>query len=50
MTRTGTESQKRSSWRVINWRGKGENGRLKMQGIRIKIGRHKIDRGRLRIE
>ena len=33
------------TWRVISEEGKWE----KVQGIRIIIGRHKIDRGRLRI-
>ena len=31
------------------WGGKGERMEGKVQGIRSIIGRHKIDRGRLRI-
>ena len=37
------------TWRVISWDGEGKNGRENVQGIRGIIGRHKIDRGRLRI-
>ena len=36
-------------WRVINGEREGVNEGGKVQGIRIIIGRHKIDRGRLRI-
>ena len=34
-------------WRFIS--GEGENGGKKVQGIRSIVGRHKTDRGRLRI-
>ena len=48
-SRTGTESQK---WRphggLSAGRGGGKKGE-KVQGIRSITGRHKIDRGRLRI-
>ena len=44
-TRTGTESQKwRSHGGLAVGRVQGENGG-KVQGIRIVIGRYKIDRG-----
>ena len=48
-SRTGTESQKWRSYGGLTagW-GKGEDGG-KVQGLRSIIGRHKIDRGRLRI-
>ena len=36
------------TWRVINGDGWGRSG-AKVQGIRSMIGRHKIDRVRLRI-
>ena len=35
------------TWRVFNGERKGKNGG-KVQGIRSIIGRHKIDKGRLR--
>ena len=48
-TRTGIESQKWTSHGGLSaTKGKEENGG-KVQGIRSKIGRYKIDRGRLRI-
>ena len=48
-TRTGTESQKwRSHGGLSAGRGGGRIGE-KVQGIRRINGRHKIDRGRLRI-
>ena len=31
-------------WRVVSGKGEGKNGG-KVQGIRSRIGRHKIDRG-----
>ena len=37
------------TWRVISGEGEGKNWGKKLQGIRSMIGRHKIDRGRLRI-
>ena len=37
------------TWRVISGEGEGENGKGKVQGIRRITGRHKIDRGRVRI-
>ena len=37
------------TWKVISGEGKRENRGEKVQGIRSIIGRHKIDRGRLRI-
>ena len=37
------------TWRVISGEGEGENAGEKVQEIRSIIGRHKIDRGRLRI-
>ena len=46
-TRTETESQKWRSHGGLSV-GRGENGE-KVQGIGSIIGRHKIDRGRLRI-
>ena len=48
-TRTETVSQKWRSYGGLTagW-GKGEDGG-KVQGLRSIIGRHKIDRGRLRI-
>ena len=33
----------------VKWGGRGREWRGKVQGIRSIIGRHKIDRGRLRI-
>ena len=48
--RTGTESQKwRSHGGLAVGRGRKEDEGVKVQGIRSIIGRHKIDRGRLRI-
>ena len=48
-TRTGTELQKwRSHGELSVGRGGGHSGE-KVQGIRSIIGRHKIDRKRLRI-
>ena len=48
-TRTGTESQKwRSHGGLSVGRERGKMGK-KIQGIRSINGRHKIDRGRLRI-
>ena len=35
------------TWTVIS--GEGEHGGKKVQGIRSIVGRHKTDRGRLRI-
>ena len=35
--------------RVISGEGEGENGVEKLQEIRSIIGRHKVDKGRLRI-
>ena len=35
--------------RVFSWEGEGEDWGKKVQEIRSIIGRHKIDRGRLRI-
>ena len=37
------------TWRVISREGVGGRMGEKVQGIRIIIGRYKIDRGRLRI-
>ena len=36
------------TWRVISGEVEGENAGGKVQGIRSIIGRHKIDRGRLK--
>ena len=36
-------------WKVINGEEDGENGGEKVEGTRSIIGRHKIDRGRLRV-
>ena len=48
-TRTGTESEKWTSHGGLSvGRRRGRMGE-KVQGIRSIIGRHKIDRGRLRI-
>ena len=48
-TRTGTESQKWRSHGGFSAGGGGGEWGKKVQGIRSIIGRHKIDRGRLRI-
>ena len=49
-TRTGTESEKWTSHGGFSWRGRGrEEWAGKVQGTRSTIGRHKIDRERLRI-
>ena len=37
------------TWRAISGEGEGGREGEKVQGIRIIIGRHKIDRGKLRI-
>ena len=37
------------TWRVFSVEWEGKNGGVKVQGIRSIIGRHKIDRERLRI-
>ena len=37
------------TWRVISGQWEGERGEEKGQGVRSIIGRHKTDRGRLRI-
>ena len=47
-SRTGTESQKWRSHGGLSAGRRGENGE-KVQGIRSIIGKHKTDRGRLRI-
>ena len=47
-TRTGTESEMEITWRVFSEEGKGRMGE-NVQGIKSIIGRHKIERGRLRI-
>ena len=48
-TRTGTESQKWRSHGGLSAGGGGERMGEKIERIRGIIGRHKIDRGRLRI-
>ena len=49
-TRTGIEPEKwRSHGRFSEGRGRGRMEAGKVQGIRSLSGRHKIDRGRLRI-
>ena len=37
------------TWRVFSGEGKGKNGEGEVWGIRSIIGRHKIDRKRLRM-
>ena len=37
------------TWRVFSGEGEGKNSGGKVQGIRSKIGRHKIDGERLRM-
>ena len=37
------------TWRVISGEGRGRMEGGKVQGIRSIIGRHKIDKGRLKI-
>ena len=37
------------TWRAFSGQGEGRNREEKVPGIRSIIGRHKIDRGRLRI-
>ena len=49
-TRTGTESEKWISHKGISvGKERGRTGEGKVQGIRCIIGRHKIDRERLRM-
>ena len=48
-TRTGTESRKWRSQGGLSVRRRRERIGEKVQGIRNIIGRHKIDRGRLRV-
>ena len=49
VTRTGTESQKCRSHRELSARKGGGSGGVKAQRISSITGRHKTDRGRLRI-
>ena len=37
------------TWRVISWEGEGRKWEEKVQGMRSINGRHKVDRGKLRI-
>ena len=48
-TRTGTEPEIWTSCEGFQWGRGGEEWRGKVQGIRSMVGRHKIDRERLRM-
>ena len=37
------------TWRVFNGEGEGKKRRGKVQGVRSIIGRHKIDKERLKV-